>query len=156
MNKKKTKEIPPPPSSSNSYMRTRTWKDENGIPVEEAIVELKVIGYTRTGKEIFLDSHFILHGLFDYEDHVDAEALHKVMRNEAFLEQLEEIEREHSHHAHNHRRFSLIGIERDFETACLNHIKFLYKRMGELKAGLDPLFVSKEVKEKRKNSISSP
>lgn len=115
-------------------MKIKIKKDIEGIPVYESIVRVEVIGYTKSGRKIYLDSHDIEHALYEYEDHVDAEALHKVLRNQAYIDAgVRKHADEHNMHAHNHRKAGLLGVDKNFEVACLNHVEKLNLRMSELK-----------------------
>lgn len=114
-------------------MRVKVSKDKDGTPIYESLVDVEIIGYTRTGRKIYLDSYDIEHALYDYDDHIDAEALHKILRNKAYTDPgIQKKVEEHNSHAHNHRRAALLSIERGFEAACLNHTTKLHRRMGQL------------------------
>lgn len=110
----------------------RERKGDDGIFIEEAIVRVEIIGYTRTGKKIYLDSFDIEHAFYNYQDHVDAEALHKTLRNTAYSNG-KPTATEHVTHAHNHRKAGLLSVEDGFESACLNHTTQIHNRMNQLK-----------------------
>lgn len=120
--------------------QVKVTHDDNGIPVEEGIWKcVVVIGKTRSGRNIYMDSYDITHAFYDYEDHIDAEALHKVKRNEAFIRDKKpdrQAEMDHHYHAFQHKKAGLFWtcVDDKFERACLDHNEKVHRQMSRLKA----------------------